>query len=415
MNYSTLLKQEPKPLLFSMTNSFFSCYGQSHFLALFSLAIFQQYHLTNTAFGTLYATSTLLSAFVLPFVGPWIDKVDVRKYCLGIAVGLMMGLWLLFLTPNISILFFSLFLLRLCGQGLCTHVNGVSTARYFGKNRGKALSLTNIGFPVAEGLFTPLVAFLVSLWRPVDAIYFLMILLMSIYFPITFFLTAKNKHFNQPNNSLEEADGHTSPNNWTPRQVLKHKVFYLLISHSIFPAFSLSGFLIYQISYAQTKGWPLNIIAFSMSLFALGRLLSAFLTGPLVDKVGSIKLFPFYQMPLTLAFFLLWYFDQPLIASLGLFLCGLTVGAAAPIKSSMWAELYGVGHLGAIKSLFATIVVVVTSISPLFFGWMVDRELHIKLLLLLSLMSVITTALGSIAVLLYKKQQQQAFILSSEK
>lgn len=415
MNYSALLKKEPKPLLFSMTNSFFSCYGQSHFLALFSLAIFQYYQINNTTFGTLYAIATLLSAIVLPFAGPWIDSVDVRKYCLGITVGLFVGLWLLFLTPKTAGLFFALFLLRLCGQGLCTHVNGVSTARYFGKDRGKALSLTNIGFPLAEGLFTPLIAFLVTLWGPKDSVYFLMMMLMIIYFPITFFLTAKNKQFNKPDRTIEEVDGHTNPENWTPRQVLKHKVFYLLISHSIFPAFSLSGFLIYQISYAQSKNWPLNIIAFSMSLFALGRLISAFMAGPLVDKLGSVRLFPFYQMPLTLAFFLMWYFDKPSIASVGLLLCGLTVGAAAPIKSSMWAELYGVGHLGAIKSLFATIVVVVTAISPLFFGWMVDRDQHIQLLLWLSLMSLITTTLGSTAILIYRKQQSRALFLSSKK
>jgi MFS family permease len=404
MTYLSLIKAEPRPLLFAMCNAFFSCFGQSHFLALFSLTILQQYHLTNTHFGTIYAGATLLSAVFLPIIGPWIDRVDVRKYCLLILVSLTLGYQFLLSTSSVVILFASLFLLRFAGQGLCTHVNGVCTARYFGNNRGKALSLTNIGFPVAEGLFTPMVAALVLIYSPQIAIYFLLSLLLAVYFPVTFFITRKNSHFNKPLLSEEVPDHHTSQKNWHPHQVLRHGVFYLLISHSLFPAFSLSGFLIYQMSYAQTKSWPLNTVALAMSLFAVGRLLSAFLTGPLVDRLGALRLFPFYQLPLALAFSLLWYFETSWIASIGLFLCGITVGAAAPIKSSMWAELYGVAHLGAIKSLFATIVVIVTSLSPLFFGWMIDRDQHIFLLLLLTLMSLITTALGTFAVYLYKKE-----------
>ena len=168
-------------------------------------------------------------------------------------------------------------------------------------------------------------------------------------------------------------------------------------------------------SYAQSKNWPLNTVALAMSLFACGRLLSAFVTGPLVDRLGALRLFPFYQLPLALAFSLLWYFETPWIASAGLFLCGVTVGAAAPIKSSLWAELYGVAHLGAIKSLFATIIVIVTSVSPLFFGWMIDQNQHIFLLLLLTLISLITTALGALAVYLYKKESVSERILSLEK
>ncbi len=372
--------------------------------------IFQTYKITNTTFGTLYAAATLLSAFALPFLGPLIDRVDVRKYCLGVFFGLLSGVFLLFRTKYILGLFIAIFLLRLLGQGLCTHINGVCTARYFGLNRGKALSLTNVGFPLAEGVFTPLIALVIGFYGELNTTYLLAVILTSVYLPATFFITKKNHLYNHGPQEGEFVDAHTNKKSWTPREVLRHKIFYLLISHSVFPAFSLSGFLIYQLSYTQAKGWPLQTIAFSMSLFAIGRLLSSFLIGPLVDKLGAIQLFPYYQIPLTIAFVILWGFSPILTSYVGLFLCGLTVGAAAPIKSSLWAELYGIQHLGAIKSLFATIIVVVTSISPLFFGWMVDQQKHLQLLLLLSLISLITTLMGSWAIYLYKKQIQASAI-----
>ena len=43
-----------------------------------------------------------------------------------------------------------IFLLRLSGQGMPTHIATVAMSRWFVANRGKALSVANLGFSIGE-------------------------------------------------------------------------------------------------------------------------------------------------------------------------------------------------------------------------------------------------------------------------
>ena len=47
-------------------------------------------------------------------------------------------------------------------------------------------------------------------------------------------------------------------------------------------------------------------------------------------------------------------------------------GFAQTAQSSIWAECYGVRHLGAIKSVFWTLVVFASAIGPVWLGSLVD-------------------------------------------
>ena len=58
---------------------------------------------------------------------------------------------------------------------------------------------------------------------------------------------------------------------------------------------------------------------------------------------------------------------------ISLALTGAAAGMAGGLTSSLWAELYGVRHLGAIKSLGGSLAVFGTALSPALFGWLLDR------------------------------------------
>ena len=136
-------------------------------------------------------------------------------------------------------------------------------------------------------------------------------------------------------------------------------------------------------------------MASGLIFFAIGRTLTTFITGPLVDKYNAKVLFPYYQIPLSLAFLWLALGKNTLTPSLSFALAGLAVGSGAPIKSAIWAELYGLRHLGAIKSALATIIVLSTAASPALFGWLLDifKEPH-TLLYSLFLTSVISSVIS---------------------
>jgi hypothetical protein len=59
-------------------------------------------------------------------------------------------------------------------------------------------------------------------------------------------------------------------------------------------------------------------------------------------------------------------------------LAGLNVGIAHTAVSAMWPELYGVHHLGAIKSLAAALGVFSSALGPVIMGSLMDLGIPIE-------------------------------------
>ena len=53
-------------------------------------------------------------------------------------------------------------------------------------------------------------------------------------------------------------------------------------------------------------------------------------------------------------------------------LLGVTNGLANVIISSLWAEIYGVNYLGAIKALTGSLIVFSTALATAVFGFLID-------------------------------------------
>ena len=53
-------------------------------------------------------------------------------------------------------------------------------------------------------------------------------------------------------------------------------------------------------------------------------------------------------------------------------LLGLTMGLGAPFTGSLWAELYGVRNLGAIRALLHASMVFASALSPFLLGLVID-------------------------------------------
>ena len=64
-----------KVILFGFIFTFFSSFGQSYFLGLFNSSIRDALSITHGQFGSIYASATLLSSFILVWVGKKIDDL----------------------------------------------------------------------------------------------------------------------------------------------------------------------------------------------------------------------------------------------------------------------------------------------------------------------------------------------------
>jgi sugar phosphate permease len=315
-----------------------------------------------------------------------------------IGVGLIFAQTLLVSLYSLTVVAIGILGLRLFGQGLSSSLSSIAVARYFNNQRGKALALSQLGFPVFEGLITPLGAFLLPLVGPQTFGALIVLTLVFFHIPMNWRITGKLQDFNLPALNEESSDPRDFKNQgWTRGRVFKHPTVYFLIPHVLMPPFALTGVFFHQAVLAEQKGWSLSLMASGLFFFAIGRICSSFLTGPLVDKLTAIKLFTFYQFPLCFGFLIFYLTDSVWAPGLCFLLFGLAVGSGGPIKSAIWAELYGVRHLGAIKSLFATFMIFSTAASPALFGFAIDHwNRPDTLFFSLFCLSLITTVLAFI-------------------
>ena len=195
---------DPKLLFYGFATLFFASFGQTFFISIHNAEIRSFYNLTDGEFGFIYSLGTLLSSILLIGFAKLIDYVDLRLYTLGISLGLALSCLGFFISYNsIFFLFLILFGLRFFGQGAMAHAGDTTMARYFGSNRGKALSVCTFGGMIGVMLL-PLIVVKISIligWRNVWLISSLSI--FFIFIPLFFLslLNHKLRHSNFSNSN----------------------------------------------------------------------------------------------------------------------------------------------------------------------------------------------------------------------
>jgi len=84
------------------------------------------------------------------------------------------------------------------------------------------------------------------------------------------------------------------------------------------------------------------------------------------------------NLPLLLAMFTLFQFNNEIIAYIFLGLIGVSNGLANILGSSTWAEIYGVNYIGSIKALTTAFMVFSTAFGTAVFGLLIDRGFTIE-------------------------------------
>jgi|TARA_B100001964_G_scaffold241495_1_gene314049 MFS family permease len=126
--------------------------------------------------------------------------------------------------------------------------------------------------------------------------------------------------------------------------------------------------------------------------------ISSLLSGQLVDRLGASRLLPFYLLPLVLALLALALSNHPGVALFCMVMAGMTSGASFTVVGAMWAEVYGVAHLGAIRALASALMIFSTALSPAALGWLIDFGISVEAIAWMFLTYIgVATALAAIS------------------
>ena len=359
-----------KVILFGFIFTFFSSFGQSYFLGLFNLSIREALSITHGQFGSIYASATLCSSFLLIWVGKKIDDVNIFKFAFFVTILLSFACFFFSKVSSVFLLFIAIFLMRFSGQGMMSHTASTTISRYFTKTRGRALSLSWFGLSSAEFILPILMVYLLTItdWKNLWFIFSIIVLLVL---PAASFLLIKNLNLDSREINDENID-EIEIKQWKRSDVIKDYRFYIVCLNMLAMPWIFTGFAVFQSFIQTSKGWGPYIIAQSFMSYSILSVLTLFISGFLIDKFTSRKLLIYMNIPLLISVIVLFYFDTPITAFIFLGLVGISNGFANILGSSTWAELYGVKHLGSIKALTTALMVFATAFGTALFGFLID-------------------------------------------
>ena len=372
-----------KVILFGFIFTFFSSFGQSFFLGLFNSSIRDALSITHGQFGSIYASATLLSSFILVWIGKKIDDINILKFASYVVALLAISCFLFSKISSVVFLFFSIFLMRLSGQGLMSHTATTTIARFFEKSRGRALSTTWLGLSLAEFILPILIIFLLTFidWRN---IWISISIFVIVVLPLISFSLVKNiKLDSRETTNIKEVEK-KEIKQWKRSEVLKDYRFYIVCLSMLAMPSITTGTFVYQSFIVSSKNWGPYIIAQSFMVYSVLSVITLFLSGFLIDKFSGRKLLIYMNIPLLFSTFVLYYFNSPISSFVFLGLIGISNGLANVLGSAIWAEIYGVNYIGSIKALTTAFMVFSTALGTALFGILIDNSFSIEQIALVS-------------------------------
>ena len=364
-----------KVIIFGFIFTFFSSFGQSFFLGLFNSSIRDILSISQGQFGSIYASATLLSSFLLIWVGKKIDDINILRFAFFVTLLLSFSCYFFSKISSVIFLFIAIFLMRFSGQGMMSHTATTTISRYFTKSRGKALSTCWFGLSTAEFILPVLIVFLLTIttWQN---IWIFISILVLIFLPITSFFLIKKLNFESREETNE--DDLKIIKQWKRIEVLKDYRFYIICLNMLAMPWIATGVFVYQSFITESKDWGTFVIAQSFMVYSILSVVTLLISGFLIDKFTSRKLLIFMNIPLLLSTLVLIFFDSSITSFIFLGLIGISNGLANVLGSSTWAEIYGVKHIGSIKALSTALMVFSTAFGTALFGLLIDQGYSIE-------------------------------------
>lgn len=369
-SYLPFIKKHFRPIAFGGMLTYFSSLGQTFFISIFVPFVLKEFDLSKSAFGGYYAIATILASFGLIRFGKQLDYMSVKAFAYRVVFLLALSGLIFAFSLHPLMLFVAMIGLRMGGQGLLPHICFTTFSRYFDYNRGKAISISSMGFPLGEMTFPLLIGGIIAIsnWR-MGYVAGVIIMLISMV------LALKKMHLdflNPPENKGPKGKERNKSERKYIRAVAFKGKFWMIMLLIASISFVTTGLFFYQYVLANERGWPAELYSLLFAGFAISRLLFSLFGGWLTDRFSAKKVFPFYALPLVGGVIILASVPGIIGAALFLVLTGITMGLHGVLRTSVVAEVYGVERIGYLQSVSTFIVVISSALAPVIYGYCLD-------------------------------------------
>ncbi|MCF6409951.1 MFS transporter [Pseudalkalibacillus salsuginis] len=361
---------------------FFSGPGQTYVNAVFIDSYIDEFGWSRSLVSGIYSGATLLSGSLLFLIGRAVDKYGQRRMSLIIGVMLAVACFWNSLVFMPAMLFVGFFMLRFFGQGSMTLVPNTLVPQWFIEKRGRALSFMAIGGFLSSALFPPLTAWLIGAFSWEVAFRILGATILLIFVPLVF-LFMKNRPEDmglKPDNTVRQLreDGTViedeNPNDisWTLKEAMKTRQFWMILFCVSIPALVNTGITFHLVSIFTEGGLGRGTAAFILSLMAIIGFPITMVSGFILERVKvNVVLSVSFLGQLAFVIILI-YTESYWMAILFGVVWGMVNGLERITLSIIWPDYFGRKHLGSIKGLAMTTMVIGSAFGPLPYGFAYD-------------------------------------------
>jgi sugar phosphate permease len=352
---------------------------------LFVLPMGAALGMSRSQFGwtqTARRVATSLSSFV---VGRLIDRYGPRVF-IPVAAAFI-GICLL-LVARVTAPWQVILLFGLIGVSGLAAPNGIVTsvpvAKWFRRQRGKALAVAATGLGIGGIAFLPITQALIQNlgWRGAWTVLAIIFMIMSI--PLAAIFLRR-----QPEDLGLAVDGGTGRSApaaaagqpppveapeavWTVRAALHTGAMWKLMLVFALAGLAQGGASVHRIPYWVERGFDPQIVAFAFSVDAAGAAAMALVAGWLADRfpIRFIAAGSFLGLALAILLMIVGVNQYFLFGSTLTF--GLSVGAGMVVHSYIFAAYYGRAFLGSIRGVVMPINLVSAGIGAPLVGYLRD-------------------------------------------
>lgn len=375
MNALSFLKSNARWLAAGFLLTLLSGFGQTYFISIFAGEIRTEFDLTHGEWGGIYTLGTGASAVVMVWAGGLTDRFRIRGLTLVILPLLMLACLLMAGFSAVWMLPVVIFALRFAGQGMMGHLAVVAMSRWFIAARGRALSIAGLGYSVGEAFLPMLFVSLLVIfdWRLLWVVAGLVAVLGV---PVLLGLLQTERtpqSFSQSDQSLGMYSRH-----WTRMDAIRHPLFWMMFPALLGPSAFGTAFFFHQVYFAELKNLSHFELVALFPIYTGGSIVMMMISGWLLDKLGTPRLIPWYQVPIGIGFVVFGVTGSLTGVVLGILFFAMTSGGNATLPNAFWAEFYGTKHIGSIKALATAIMVLGSAIGPGVTGAFIDLGIGLE-------------------------------------
>jgi len=175
-----------------------------------------------------------------------------------------------------------------------------------------------------------------------------------------------------PAGSGQDQASHRTESDYTVKQALATRAFWILALFSVFGFVVQAGVSLHQVPHYIEQGVPTHLAALTASVFAFGQVPGGLFWSTLARRVPLRILLAASGGAMTVGA-IGTGFSSTLSAGLPMgFLLGFGVGGIHLLLRLTWADYYGRLHLGAIRGLTLPAQIGGQAMGPIFAGFMFD-------------------------------------------